>query len=84
MVAAERLFAQEVPPTRTLATVCLATAHPSKFQEAFREATGHAPVTPPAIAALTGLPTRCLSLPTATADALRALIVATIPPAPSP
>src|SRR5450631_580984 len=50
--------ARELLPADT-ARVCLATAHPAKFGEAVEKATGsHAPV-PVAIAALSGMATRC-------------------------
>ena len=39
--------------------VCLATAHPAKFGEVVEQAIGVPPPTPPAIAALEGMPTRC-------------------------
>lgn len=42
--------------------VCLATAHPAKFGEAVQEAIGEPAPVPPAIAALEGLPTRCVQM----------------------
>ncbi|HEY6871592.1 MAG TPA: threonine synthase [Geobacteraceae bacterium] len=39
--------------------VCLATAHPAKFGDAVRQATGIAPPFPPALAGIEQLPTRC-------------------------
>lgn len=39
--------------------ICLATAHPAKFPDAFERATGHPPTTPKAIGELASLPTRC-------------------------
>ena len=50
--------ARELLPADT-ARVCLATAHPAKFGEAVEKATGSQAPVPAAIAALTGLPTRC-------------------------
>jgi threonine synthase len=41
------------------ALVCLATAHPAKFGEAVRQATGAEPPLPPALAGLGQLPSRC-------------------------
>jgi threonine synthase len=41
------------------ALVCLATAHPAKFGEAVRQATGAEPPLPPALAGLAQLPSRC-------------------------
>jgi threonine synthase len=41
----------------------LATAHPAKFPDAAREATGRAPEAPPALAALAEAPTRAQPLP---------------------
>ena len=43
--------------------VTLATAHPAKFPEAVREATGIDPRLPPAFADLHTLPERCVTLP---------------------
>ena len=43
--------------------VTLATAHPAKFPEAVVRATGCLPDPPPALAAVTGRPERCTSLP---------------------
>jgi threonine synthase len=79
VVAAERLWGARAAaaPAAThgpVVTVCLGTAHPAKFPDAFRAATGRAPTTPAAIAALAGLPTRCVSLPAVSADALRTLV----------
>ncbi|HNT36399.1 MAG TPA: threonine synthase, partial [bacterium] len=39
--------------------VCVSTAHPAKFPEAIREATGESVARHPDIDALAGLPTRC-------------------------
>ena len=39
--------------------ICLATAHPAKFEEAVTEAIGFAPPAPQALAQLANLPTRC-------------------------
>jgi threonine synthase len=57
--------------------ICLATAHPAKFPEAIREATGQDLARHPAIDALAGLPTRCEVLPFAR-EAVRAFIVKTL------
>ncbi len=43
--------------------ICLATAHPAKFPDAIRLATGKDLARHPAIDALEGLPTRCQTLP---------------------
>jgi len=75
VAAAERLQLAGAPAVPTL---CLATAHPAKFPEAFERATGHAPVTPPAIAALAGRPTRCTDLPAVSPGALREFIQRTV------
>jgi threonine synthase len=50
--------ARDMLPTE-IARVCLATAHPAKFGEVVGQAIGSQPPLPPAIAALTGMPTRC-------------------------
>jgi len=42
--------------------ICLATAHPAKFNEAVFEAIGKQPPVPESIASLQGLPTRCHQL----------------------
>ena len=42
--------------------VCLATAHPAKFGEAVKTATGIAPPFPPALAGIEKMPTRCTVL----------------------
>jgi threonine synthase len=52
--------------------VALATAHPSKFPDAVREATGLVP-THPTLDRLAGLPTRCQTLP-ASLDVVRAYV----------
>ena len=44
-------------PGRTF--VCLATAHPAKFGDAVRQATGIEPLLPPQLAGLEKLPSRC-------------------------
>jgi len=41
------------------ARICLATAHPAKFGEAVNKAIGVKPPVPDAIAALSGMQTRC-------------------------
>jgi threonine synthase len=43
--------------------VALATAHPAKFPEAVRQATGAVPPVPPALAQLSQLAERCVDLP---------------------
>jgi threonine synthase len=53
--------------------VCLATAHPAKFGEAVRKATGIAPPFPAALAGIEKLPTRCAVLD-ADQAAIKALI----------
>lgn len=56
--------------------VVAATAHPAKFADAIREATGLEPPAPPRLAALTGLAERYVTLPPdpgAVADHLRAV-----------
>jgi threonine synthase len=50
--------ARELLPA-DVARVCLATAHPAKFGEAVKQATGSDAPVPDPIAALYGLPTRC-------------------------
>jgi threonine synthase len=53
--------------------VCLATAHPAKFGDAVRKATGIAPPYPAALAGIEKLPTRCAVLD-ADQAAIKALI----------
>ena len=53
--------------------VCLATAHPAKFGEAVRKATGIAPPYPAALAGIEKLPTRCAVLD-ADQAAIKALV----------
>jgi threonine synthase len=62
----------ESPPV-----VCLSTAHPAKFPDAIRKATGKDIARHPAIDALMGLPTRCVVLPN-DRQAVRAFIEKTI------
>ena len=57
--------------------VCLATAHPAKFPQAIRRATGKDLARHPTIEALKGLPTRCRVLPNDPA-AVRDFLVRTI------
>ncbi|NCC28764.1 MAG: threonine synthase [Gammaproteobacteria bacterium] len=57
--------------------VCLATAHPAKFNEAIRLAIGRDAPVPPALEGLMDLPTRCLELD-AGAEPLKAHIRATL------
>jgi threonine synthase len=44
-------------------TLTMATAHPAKFADAIRAATGHEPPLPPALAGLERLPRRSHTLP---------------------
>ncbi len=49
--------------------ICLATAHPAKFADAIRDATGRADLARhPTLDALSGLPARCARLPASEAD----------------
>jgi threonine synthase len=57
--------------------VCLATAHPAKFPDAIRLATGKDIATHPKIDELMGLPTRCTVLPN-DQEAVRRFIVETV------
>jgi len=57
--------------------VCLATAHPAKFPEAIRKATGKDIARHPRIDALMDLPTRCVVLPD-DKQAVREFIVRTV------
>jgi threonine synthase len=66
--------ARELLPADT-ARVCLATAHPAKFGEAVEKATGSQAPVPEAIAALTGMPTRCAEMD-ADLEQVREFIVA--------
>jgi len=68
--------ARELLPADT-ARVCLATAHPAKFGEAVEKATGAQAPVPEAIAALTGMPTRCAEMDADLAQ-VREFIVARI------
>jgi threonine synthase len=69
--------ARSAPPSR-FPTVCLATAHPAKFPDAVREATGRGDLARhPAIEALAGLPARCAVLP-ADAGAVREFMEKTL------
>jgi len=58
-------------------TICLATAHPAKFPEAIREATGRDLARHERIDALADLPTRCETLPD-DAEAVRRFIISTV------
>ncbi|OPZ25306.1 MAG: Threonine synthase [Lentisphaerae bacterium ADurb.BinA184] len=58
-------------------TVCLATAHPAKFPEAIRRATGQDLARHPAIEGILSLPTRCAVLPP-TRQAVQEFIVSTL------
>jgi threonine synthase len=66
---AEQFLDPEAP------TICLATAHPAKFGDAIREATGQNLAHHPILDALADLPTRCTRLP-AEAAAVRDFITA--------
>jgi len=55
---AARLGEETVEPI-----ICLATAHPAKFPDAIRLATGEDIARHPRIDALANLPTRCQTLP---------------------
>jgi threonine synthase len=68
--------ARELLPDAT-ARVCLATAHPAKFGETVEKATGSPAPVPEAIAALTGMPTRC-DVMDANLDQVREFIVARV------
>ncbi|NDY43444.1 threonine synthase [Dissulfurirhabdus thermomarina] len=59
-VAAAAKCRGELPPGPL---VCLATAHPAKFPDAVRRATGRDPQRPPALRGLEDRPTRCEVLP---------------------
>jgi len=54
--------------------ICLATAHPAKFGDAIRQATGQDLAHHPLLDALEGAATRCTTVP-ATLDAVRACVV---------
>jgi threonine synthase len=58
-----------------VARVCLATAHPAKFNEAVEEAIGASTPVPEAVAILEGLPTRC-DIMDADLEQVRAFLVA--------
>jgi len=78
VVAAERLLLS-APASPSTVTICLATAHPAKFPEAFERATnGTSPKQPAALAALQGLPSRCLQVDRADAALVQALIESTL------
>ena len=70
----------EQMPDRDLPTVCLATAHPAKFNATIREALGHDAARHPTIDALMDLPCRSTILP-ADADAVKDFIRTTLEPA---
>jgi len=57
--------------------ICLATAHPAKFPDAFKRATGRSPATPKAISELASLPARCRR-GDARVDAIKGIIVRTV------
>lgn len=69
--AAQGLSVGDIP------LICLATAHPAKFDEAVVAATGAPVPMPETIASLNGMPTRCDRLP-ADLTALREYIVRTM------
>ena len=60
--------------------ICVSTAHPAKFPDAIREATGQDLAHHPAIDALADLPTRCTRLPN-DVEAVRELITRACGPA---
>lgn len=64
---ASGLLSDEAP------TICLATAHPAKFPQAIRDATGRDLAHHPMLDALKDAPTRCETVP-ASIDAVRAFI----------
>ncbi len=70
-VKAAQQTASEIP------MICLATAHPAKFGEAIRMATGKKPTLPPSLAILESQETRSRVLP-ATTEAVRNEIVQTL------
>ncbi len=72
VAVAERLEVEDVDPL-----ICLSTAHPAKFPEAIKKATGQDLAHHPAIDALANLPTRCVELPN-DIEAVRKFIVKTI------
>ncbi len=57
--------------------ICLATAHPAKFNEAVIEAIGQPAPAPPSLAGLLDMPTRCIDL-AAEVDAVRAHLISTL------
>jgi threonine synthase len=57
------------------AFVCLATAHPAKFGDAVRQATGSEPQLPPQLAGLEKLPSRCREMD-ADLEEIRAFVAA--------
>ncbi len=61
--------------TKGSVSVCLATAHPAKFAEAVRLATGSEPLLPPELAGLESLPSRCLVM-TASLEEIRTFVAA--------
>ncbi len=71
VAVAERLGLEDGP------VMCLATAHPAKFPEAIKKATGKDLARHPAIDALKDLPARCEVLPN-DAEAVRRFILETI------
>ncbi len=71
VAVAERMDTEGAP------LVCLSTAHPAKFPDAIKQATGQDLARHSKIDALAGLPTRCVELPNDT-EAVREFIVKTI------
>ncbi|MDE2029748.1 MAG: threonine synthase [Alphaproteobacteria bacterium] len=55
--------ARDLAATLTQPVICLATAHPAKFPDTVRKATGRTPVLPENTAALIGKPERTVLLP---------------------
>ncbi|MDY7010047.1 MAG: threonine synthase [Planctomycetota bacterium] len=72
VAVAERLGTEGDEPL-----ICLSTAHPAKFPEAIKQATGKDLANHPTIDALADLPTRCVELPNSI-EAVREFIVETV------
>jgi threonine synthase len=63
---------------RRIPMIVLSTAHPAKFPDAIRLATGELPPVPPRLAALATLPERCVTLPNDVAALKRLMDEATV------
>ncbi|MCE5280069.1 MAG: threonine synthase [Planctomycetaceae bacterium] len=74
---AERLGAMAAVSQPSCPTICLSTAHGSKFPDAIRQATAADPTHHPSIDALANLPERCAKLPNDPA-AVREFIAKTV------